>query len=168
MKRIKPLLLCLALMAPYGVSAETNTSTIQTQTPEKIDPAFTKAAERLFKTMHLEKAYTQMINSNTAFVIRSNPKLKIAEKKIHHFYEKYTSWKQIKPEMTKLYFEYYETNELQALSKFYETDLGQKSLELMPLLYKESQVIGVKLLKSHVNELKALAKKTLEAAATPK
>jgi len=170
MKHIKPLLLCLALIAPYSVSADTNTSTSNTKTEskEKIDPAFTKAAKRLFKTMHLDKAYTQMIDSNTAFVIKSNPKLKVAEKEIHAFYEKYTSWKKIEPEMTKLYFEYYETKEVQALSKFYETDLGQKSLELMPLLYKESQGIGVKLLKDHVDELKALAKKTLEAAATKK
>jgi len=168
MKRIKPLLLCLALIAPYSISAETNTSTTKTVVQEKIAPTFVKAAKRLFKIMHLEKAYTEMVDANTAYIIKNNPKLKVIETKIHAFYEEYTGWKQIEPELTKLYFEYYETNELKKLGDFYETDLGQKSLELMPLLYKESQIIGVKLLKSHVGELKALAKKTLETAASTK
>jgi hypothetical protein len=38
----------------------------------------------------------------------------------------------------------------------------------MPQLYKESQMIGVKLLQAHIAELKALPKKTLEATATQK
>jgi hypothetical protein len=152
-------------MTPYLVSAEINTTTPH---KEKIDPSFGKASERLFEAMHLRKAYSQMIDTNTAYIIKSNPKLKIIKAKIHAFYEKYTSWKQIKPKLTKLYFEYYETEELEKLSDFYETDLGQKSLELMPQLYKESQMIGVKLLKDHIAELKALAKKTLEATTTQK
>ncbi|MCF6244127.1 MAG: DUF2059 domain-containing protein [Sulfurovum sp.] len=159
-KQIKILCLSFTLLLPVYATAKQELTTETNQ--KKLDPAFINAAEKFFKSMNTEDNYRKIIDSTTETLIKANPNLKNAKKDIRAFYAKYIGWSSIKEDMIRLYERYYTIPELEDITNFYQTDTGQKTLKLMPTLYKEGQDLGVKLVQEHIGELKDIIQKSMK------
>lgn len=159
-KQIKILCLSFTLLLPIYATAKQDL-TIKTN-QGKLDPAFVNAAEEFFKSMNIENSYSQMIDSSTDMLIKTNPNLSHAKKEIRAFYEKYIGWSSMKEPMIRLYEKYYTISELEDITNFYQTDTGQKTLKLMPTLFREGQELGMNLVQEHIGELKDIVQKSIK------
>jgi len=161
-KNIKTFLLCTALVLPFYATAEQAVPKISIESNQtKLDPAYINAAEKFFNSMNIQDSYAKMIDSSTEMVIRTNPTLVEAKKEIRAFYEKYIGWNNIKEPMIRLYAKYYSISELEEIANFYQTDVGQKTIKLLPVLFKEGQELGMGLVQEHIDELQDIVKKTI-------
>jgi hypothetical protein len=86
------------------------------------------------------------------------------------FLNKYMSWASLKDDMAKIYMAEFSESELNELTKFYQTPLGKKSIQKMPVLMTKGAEIGQKRVQEHLPELQAVLaaeKATPPAKKTP-
>ncbi len=77
--------------------------------------------------------------------------------------DKAVGWEQIKPDMIDLYTRNFDEQELQALIEFYQSPLGKKVLEKMPMLTAQSAQLTQNKLQAAVPQVnKLLAEMTAE------
>jgi hypothetical protein len=103
-----------------------------------------------------------MIKRVTQMQIQANPQLKAIEPTIQAFFDKYMGWEAQKGDIAALYAKNYTTEELQELSKFYQTPLGQKTVQLMPQLAAAGAKIGQSKMMQHMPEMKAMIEAELK------
>ncbi|MDQ7083609.1 MAG: DUF2059 domain-containing protein [Sulfurovum sp.] len=125
-------------------------------------------AEELLTTMHIDKNYAKMIDKITLMQLRKNPKLKVVEGTIHEFFEKYMGWDVLKVEMATLYNKNYTSKELEDIIAFYKTEVGQKTLKLMPQIVLSGTQLAQKKLLEHTAELKSMIESELKVLAETK
>jgi len=158
MINIKSLLLALMLMLP--LSAKENTTSATTVASS----ATLKSAYTLLNTMNMKKTYQGMLNRITDMQIQQNPQLANIKPTIHKFFEKYMGWDALVEDMAKVYAKNFTEMELNDITKFYKTKVGQKTIKLMPLLASAGAKIGQSKLASHLGELKVMIETELKKA----
>lgn len=161
MKLHKTLLLAVAFAMPLTLSAE---APKKPATQETSKEAVT-AAYKLFDSMHLKSIYGQIVQNATNGLIQREAKLKKVRTDIEGFYKKYIGWDTVKDDLANLYAKYYTASELDELTKFYKTDLGQKTLKLLPKISVEGRKLGYDKVMSHQSELKTIIDKALKPKA---
>ena len=88
------------------------------------------------------------------------------EKIYKNFFHKYTRWSDMKKDLAKLYAQAFTPKEMNELAKFYSTDVGKKSLTVMPRLTQLSMLLAQQRIAKHAAELrKAVAAKAKELEA---
>ena len=157
----KTLLATIALSLPFSHYAnEAQKTTI---------PAHQANSEALtlLATMNMKQGYEGMIKRITQMQIQSNPKLKDIEPVIEEFFTKYMGWEAQRGDIAALYAKNYTIDELKELNKFYQTPLGQKTVQIMPQLAAAAAQIGQSRMMKHMPELKAMLDMELKKV-TPK
>jgi hypothetical protein len=71
------------------------------------------------------------------------------------FLGKYMSWDSLKADMVKIYMEEFTESELGELNKFYQTPVGRKTVEKMPVLMTKGAQLGGQRVQKHMPELQA-------------
>ncbi len=160
LKIVSKVALVIALAMPAVVNAEapkvdTNTTTV------KIDSARLEAAKELVAAMGIKDSYAKMIDQATKAMVIREPKLKSVEGDIKAFYTKYIGWDTIKDKMAAIYAKHYTVKELAELKKFYQSEVGQKSIKLMPQIMQEGKKLGASSVMAHMDELKKIMMKAL-------
>jgi uncharacterized protein len=133
------------------------------------------AVQELFKVMEIEADVKSMPDAMIASEVSRNPGLEPFRDVMVKWLKKYMTWQAMAPELTKLYAANFTEAELKAMSAFYRTPAGKKSLLKMPELTQRSAMIGAQMGQAHSEELKAamkarseeLEKKQKAAAGTP-
>lgn len=120
------------------------------------------AAYTLLATMNMKESYEGMIQRITQMQIQAKPELKAIEPAIHAFFTKYMGWEAQRGDIAALYAKNYTTEELKELSKFYQTPLGQKTIQLMPQLAAAGAQIGQSKMMQHMPEMKAMIEAELK------
>jgi len=120
------------------------------------------AAYTLLATMNMKESYEGMITRVTQMQIQANPQLKAIEPTIHAFFTKYMGWEAQRGDIAALYAKNYTTEELKELNKFYQTPLGQKTVQLMPQLAAAGAQIGQSKMMEHMPEMKAMIEAELK------
>lgn len=120
------------------------------------------AANNLLKTMHMGDTYAGMIERITQMQLNHNPQLSIIKPTIHAFFNKYMGWDALKHDMAQIYAEHYTTSELEEISTFYKTKIGQKTIKLMPILAAEGAKVGQDKLAAHMGELQLMIEAELK------
>jgi uncharacterized protein len=118
-----------------------------------------KAAESLLSIMNMESVLGQSIDQTLQMQIKASPAVAAYEKEMKDFLKKYMSWAGLKDDMAKLYVEAFTEDELNDLTKFYQTPLGKKTLQTLPGLMAKGAEIGQNRVQEHLPELQA----TIEA-----
>lgn len=130
--------------------------------------AANSAAYTLLATMNMKESYEGMIKRITQMQIQANPQLKAIESTIHAFFTKYMGWEAQRGDIAALYAKNYTTEELKELNKFYQTPLGQKTVQLMPQLAAASAQIGQSKMMAHMPEMKAMIESELKKVSANK
>jgi uncharacterized protein len=111
------------------------------------------AAEALIVVSMPEVAYTDMIKEALAQQIQINPSLEPLQDIMLAFMNKYMSLDAIKPDLIRLHMNYFSEQELQEMTAFYQTPVGQKSAQLMPQLFQAGAAIGQQKVQDNMVEL---------------
>lgn len=147
-QRSKSLLITVAFLLSFSLHAEEKTT---------IEAHMANAeAYTLLATMNMKESYEGMIERITQMQIQANPQLKTIEPMIREFFTKYMGWEAQRGDIAALYAKNYTTEELKELNKFYQTTLGQKTVQLMPQLAAASAQIGQSKMLQHMPEMKAM------------
>ena len=150
--------------------------TSKNATSKKVTPSKTtiaaheanSAAFTLLATMNMKESYDGMIKRITQMQIDANPELKAIQPTIEAFFTKYMGWEAQRGDIAALYAKNYTTKELKALSKFYQTPLGQKTVQIMPQLAAASAQIGQSRMLKHMPEMQKMIDTELKKATTKK
>jgi hypothetical protein len=116
----------------------------------------------LLATMNMRESYAGMIKRITQMQIQASPELKDIESTIQSFFEKYMGWDAQRGDIAALYAKNYTVDELKELNKFYQTPLGQKTVQIMPQLAAASAQIGQSRMMKHMPEMKAMIEAELK------
>jgi hypothetical protein len=126
------------------------------------------AAYTLLATMNMKESYEGMIERVTQMQLQANPGLESVKSTIHGFFSKYMGWEAQRGDIAALYAKNYTADELKELNKFYQTPLGQKTVQLMPQLAAAGAKIGQSKLASHMGELKTMIDEAMAKTSTAK
>lgn len=119
------------------------------------DPERLKAAQQLLITMKEPERIMSTANAMLASQAINIPadKREAIAKGIKTFIAKYLSWDQIKYQQAAIYANAYNTDELKELNKFYQSSLGQKVVQKIPLIQQQNAIISQKIVMAHRSEL---------------
>ena len=145
----KALLFTALLTLPFSLQATEKAPTVSAHVANS-------AAYTLLATMNMKESYEGMITRITQMQVQSNPQLKTIEPTIHAFFTKYMGWEAQRGDIAALYAKNYTAEELTELNKFYQTPLGQKTVQLMPQLAAAGAQIGQSKMMEHMPEMKAM------------
>ena len=116
------------------------------------------AVQELFKTVDLQAEVRAMPDAMIASEVSRNPGLEPFRDVMVNWLKKYMTWQAMSPELTKLYAANFTEDELKAMTAFYKTPAGKKSLLKLPELTQRSAMIGAQLGQAHSEELQGLMK----------
>tara|TARA_R110002126_G_scaffold15185_17_gene62570 strand:- start:15075 stop:15536 length:462 start_codon:yes stop_codon:yes gene_type:complete len=117
-----------------------------------------KEAEKLLNTMGMEQAFEQSIDQMLDIQLQQNPALAPYKGVMQEFFSKHMSYDILKPEMLKIYANAFTANELKEINKFYATDVGKKTIKLMPTLMAQGGQIGAARVQANIDELQTMIK----------
>ena len=115
----------------------------------------TQAATELLSTMNVEKQVAGGVEVMAEQMIRTNPMLGPYREVILKWAASYMTWDAIGPGLVSFYQQAFSEEELRKLTAFYKTPLGQKTLTVMPDLFRRSAELGSTLARDHLPELEA-------------
>lgn len=126
------------------------------------------ATRKFFQAAKMDQVFDALAVQMTDAQIQANPILTPFRESIVAFLRKYMSWKELEPDMVKIYMQEFTEAEVKDMTKFYATATGQKVLKKMPELSAQGAVLGQKKLVAHAAEFQTIleeAQKKAEAAA---
>lgn len=116
----------------------------------------------LLATMNMQESYDGMIKRVTQMQIQARPELKAIKPAIESFFTKFMGWEALRGDIAALYAKNYTTEELKELNTFYQSKLGQKTVQIMPQLAAASAQIGQSRMMQHMPEMKAMIEAELK------
>ena len=114
------------------------------------------AAIALLDGMNMGPLIDQMVEQVLDAQIEQAPQIAHLKAPMRRFFQKYMSWESLRPAIVKMYTEAYTKSELEELVAFYRTDVGRKSIEVMPKLMKEGGELGAQRVREHLGELQEM------------
>jgi hypothetical protein len=126
-----------------------------------------KSAESLLSMMNMDAVMSQSIDQMLALQIKQNPAIAPYEQEMKTFLKKYMSWEGLKDDMVKIYTDEFSETELNDLNKFYQTPLGKKTLQKMPILLSKGAELGQRRVQEHLPELQTAIAAKEKAKKTP-
>ncbi|WP_456433850.1 DUF2059 domain-containing protein [Nitratifractor sp.] len=134
-----------------------------------LTPEAEKAAYALFDALKMKEGIRDALLRSLEIQIKRQPAMAPYEDIYKKFFLKYTKWEDMKKDLAKLYAQALTPEEMRKLTKFYSSDLGKKSLVVMPRLTQLSMLLAQQRIAKHAKELKeAVAKRAKELEAKAK
>lgn len=106
-----------------------------------------------FEAANMRESFKNNAAIAADVAIKSAPLLAKHRKELEAFYDKYLSYDRLKNDLVAIYSQHFTDAELDALIQFYQTDVGQKSLKILPKLTQESMELGQRIVKQNIHEL---------------
>jgi uncharacterized protein len=131
------------------------------------DVSHRAAAESLLNLMDMQQIMTQSIDSMLDAQVKQNPMIAPYQQIMKTFFTKYMSWDSMKADMVKLYAAEFTEPELKELAAFYQTPIGKKTIQKMPLLLAKGAELGQRRVQEHLPELQAAIAAQAGANAKP-
>ncbi len=119
--------------------------------------------EKLLEVMDIENLFTQTMDQMLALQIQQKPELLPLEATLRAFLNKYMSWQSLKADVVQMYAEAFTVNEVQALTDFYQSPVGQKALKRVPALMMRGGQIGAQRVQDNRAELERMIQEALNA-----
>ena len=127
----------------------------QSATTRADEASHRKAAESLFASMGMETMINQSVDQMLVVQMQQNPMLAPYQVQVKAFLGKYMSWASLKDDIAKIYMAEFSESEINELNTFYQTPLGKKMVQKVPLLMTKAAEIGQKRVQEHLPELQA-------------
>lgn len=120
---------------------------------QEVSASHLQASEDLLRQMDMERMMTRSIDTLVDGQLQANPQLVPFEDIMREFLTDAMSWESVGPDLVRIYAEAYTEVELRELSVFYATDLGQKTIQQMPILMQQGMEIGQQAVQERQPEL---------------
>ena len=133
-----------------------------------LTPEAEKAAYALFDALKMKEGIQNALKQSLAIQVKRQPAMAPYKDIYEKFFAKYTKWDDMKKDLAKLYAQAFTPQEMNQLTKFYKSEVGKKSLTIMPRLTQLSMLLAQQRIAKHADELKKEVEakaKELEAAA---
>jgi len=114
-----------------------------------------KATEALLSLMDMESLLSQSIDQMLQLQVQQNPTIAPYQSEMKAFFAKYMSWASLKNDMVNLYMAEFTEPELKELAAFYQTPVGKKTVQRMPVLMTKGAELGQRRVQEHLPELQA-------------
>jgi hypothetical protein len=139
-----------ALMAEQKAPAE------KAQAPKlkPLTPEAEKAAYKLFDVLKMKEGISGALSQSLKAQVKRQPAMAPYEDIYKKFFAKYTKWDDMKKDLAKLYAQAFSVKEMEELTRFYSSEVGKKSLTLMPRLTQLSMLLAQQRIAKHADELK--------------
>ena len=118
-----------------------------------------KAAKAVLTSMDLENNFAQTIDAMLDLQIQQNPALAQHRDAMKEFFDKYMSWKSLEKDFITLYTDSFTEQELKEINAFYQSDVGKKSIRLMPEMTRKGGEIGQRRVQENIHELQKIMSK---------
>ena len=112
-----------------------------------------QAARDLLETMNTQQTFQASMDAMLDMQMDQNPAAAQLEPIMREFFAEYLAWDKIQPDYVALYTDLYTEDELKGIIEFYQTDVGQKMVEVMPEMAVRSQQIAQEHIQEHAGEL---------------
>ena len=112
-----------------------------------------QAALELLEIMNTQGTFEASMNAMLEMQMQQNPAAAQLEPVMREFFAEHLAWDQIQPDYVALYADLYTEDELREMISFYQTDVGQKMVEVMPEMAVRSQQIAQQHIQEHASEL---------------
>ena len=131
-------------------------SSLKAQTTDQtITPAHLKAAEQLLISIGIDKQFGGMMDniiSTSSNQIPAEQRAKFIDV-MKVFMNKYFTWDLLKDKMAAIYAEEFTEDELNQISVFYSSPIGQKVSSKLPVLMQRGMMVGQNAVAEHKDEL---------------
>jgi uncharacterized protein len=115
-----------------------------------------KAAENLLLQMDMDDVFNKSTDQLLDMQLKQAPQLAPAKDAMKKFFSKYMSWDALKDDVAQLYAECFNEDELNELSKFYQTPVGKKLAKVTPDITTKAAALGQAKVQSHIAELQEM------------
>ena len=112
-----------------------------------------QAALDLLETMNTQQTFEASMDAMLDMQMEQNPAATQLEPIMREFFAEHLAWEEIQPDYVALYTDLYTEDELKGIIEFYQTDVGQKMVEVMPEMAVRSQQIAQEHIQEHASEL---------------
>lgn len=120
------------------------------------------AVEKLITAMNMEQSHTNSLENLVQAQSRQNPALVAMQPTMREFLNKYMGWAAVKDDMFKIYQDSFSEAEVGQLVTFYESEVGKKALQQMPVLIGKGMQVAQERMQKHLPELQAALKEAAE------
>ena len=110
-------------------------------------------AEALLVAMKLETSLTQTMEIMIDLQLQQLGLPEQLQSVVLDFFEKYMGWEGLKDELAEIYASEFTAAELNEMTSFYETPVGQKVAESLPALAQRTAQLGVDRVQANIGEL---------------
>ena len=156
--------LCLVFLSSTSIMAKEPIPSPVTVKDEGIAVAY-----ELLEIMNMDKTFGEIIEKVMHDRIAMFPlelqnnkeKMVKVNKAMLDFLNKYIGWDKIKDDIAAFYANNYTANEIRELKSFYSTQVGQKTLRIMPKLTDKSTELAQSKLLLHIKELQDTVKRVM-------
>jgi hypothetical protein len=111
------------------------------------------AAAELIALLRLEEVTMASVDLMMETMIDQNPAFESFRAIFVDFFTEHYRWEELEPEYVRIYAEAYTEPEIRELIGFYQTPVGQKTVDLMPVLMRQGAEVGERQIEPHLPEL---------------
>ncbi len=140
---LAPLTAALLLALPMGLAAQETGGRSGREA----------AAAELIERLNLEEVTVASVDMMMETMLAQDPALEDFRDVFVDFFSEHFRWTELEPEYVRIYAEAYTEPELRELIAFYDTPVGRKTVDLMPVLMRRGSEIGERQIEPHLPEL---------------
>ena len=139
---------------------------------KKMCPVKVTMVEEILKLSKAEKQYGATLdmmlgNMRKQAAANNSPQGKMIADVLEHFFDKYFSYKVVKPLIVKCYVDEFSNDELKALCSFYKTKTGKLLVEKQPKVVAKMNSMVINLFQEHQADLQKMIKEAMSKMAVP-
>ncbi len=143
-------------VAGLALSAAATTAVAEESSSDGPDEATMKAAGELVDQRYQGQMHERIRQGMTRTLIQSMPQLRQNPETVKQFVEQYTDQGELADHMQREYAKRFTQSELEELTAFYSTDVGQKTLETIPAIERSAMRWSMKRLQQNSSELQKM------------
>lgn len=125
------------------------------------------AAMELLLAMRVPETLQASITTALQVQLQGNPQMRGMEPVLRDFFARYVSWDRLKDQYADLYASTFTEEELQQMTQFYRTPVGQKLARSSPLLLRQGAELGERAVRQHMPELQEMIRQQLLTRTRP-
>lgn len=119
------------------------------------------AVEELLTVTKTAENMKSSITTMLDLQIKQAPQLAALREPMRKFFEKHLSYEVLKDDMVKMYMDEFTEQEVKDLVKFYQTPLGKKTADKMPILTAKGAQLGASKVEAAKGELQQMIRDEL-------
>ena len=120
------------------------------------DASSEKEAEKLLNMTGTQEIMDKSMSQMLDMQLQQNPALAPYKLVMMKFLKKHMSYESLKPELIKAYSKEFTASELREINTFYLTNVGKKTIEIMPALMAQQAQMGAARVQENIVELQAM------------